>query len=86
MMNINSVGSAGWLFMQEATGYHEDPGKVWVDTHESKVNAVIDDLRRYRLSGGDPNNICESVLRSYGLSFNALSDKDMSIINSKVFS
>lgn len=68
-----------FLYMNEAEG------TGLVDTHDSKVNQVINALRKYYRQGGDPNEIWRDVCRKYNLSPDSLTNYDKNKINKEVY-
>ena len=56
------------LFMAEAEGY--------LDTHSSKVQALIKDLKKKQRAGYDSYSITASYLKKFDLTFEDLTSED----------
>lgn len=80
MMNFNDMVKSGYfMYMAEAEGHDN-----LVSTRTAKINAVIKDLRNYRLRGYNLNNYIDTVLARHGLAEDMLSDAECERINNEV--
>lgn len=80
MMNFNDMVKSGYFMYMAEAGGHDN----LVSTRTAKINAVIKDLRNYRLRGYNPNNYIDTVLARHGLAEDMLSDAECERINNEV--
>lgn len=76
---MSFIGSPMFLYLAECEGHDN-----LVSTRTAKINAVIKDLRNYRLRGYNPNNYIDTVLARHGLAEDMLSDVECERINNEV--